>query len=140
MDRHCQLVLDDPHVPWFHSRPEDGRPSIQGRGYAFIGQTFVQGQTPVDVVAERVARPSVEASVSSLRQLIPRLNGAWALVAQWPQGRVLAATDRLRSVPLFYAAIGEGLVLSSSIYPFPRGWERRGSARRRRSISCSAAT
>jgi len=114
MNRLQQVILDDTCTAWFSAESAAG--CVRGRGYAFIGDDFVEGRELVDFVHQRCMGRAPEASIAELRDLIPRLNGCWGLVAQLPDGRTLAATDRLRSVPLFYARCGETVVVSSSAY------------------------
>ena len=110
----CTLILDDTYAKW-HSAQRAGGPIVHGRGHAFIHDSFVEGKALVETVLERcVQQPAKSAAV--LKDLIPLLNGSWALIVQWPDGRTLAATDRLRSIPLFYAEGPGGVVLSSSVY------------------------
>ncbi len=40
------------------------------------------------------------------KQLIPTLNGCWALYIRWSSGRSIGAVDRSRSIPLFYTKAG----------------------------------
>ena len=52
-------------------------------------------------------------SAERLKRLIPTLNGGWALAVRWPNGAVLAATDRIRSVPLFYTTTDTEFVVAA---------------------------
>lgn len=111
----CTIILRDPYMRWFRSMSAGDNPAVYTRGYAFIGNDFFNGQDLVNEVCRRCTMRTIEASCIALKSLIPSLNGCWALVAEWPTGHVIAATDRLRSIPLFYASTKHGTTLSSSL-------------------------
>jgi len=111
----CTLVLENPYSEWFCSQSDGMGPTVQSQGYAFVGDKYVEGQDFADFVrAECSVDCSLEA-VQQVRKLIPVLNGAWALAVQWPDGHLLAATDRMRSIPLFFALLPSAFVLACSV-------------------------
>jgi len=110
------IVLRDPYVEWFSSgNRERGGPCLYMRGYATIDGRYLEGQDLVDCVQEKCSEGNTGPDVEVLKQLIPSIDGSWALAVQWPNGRVLAATDRIRSIPLFYAMTSEAFVLGAAI-------------------------
>lgn len=98
------LLLTDVYPPWaeIHGR-NPAEFSVHMRGYARIGDRYHFDQELAHEVYVRCASADADASVASLRQLIPNLDGGWALIAKWSGGRTLAATDRMRTIPLFWA-------------------------------------
>ncbi|MCE5279236.1 MAG: hypothetical protein ABFD92_10520 [Planctomycetaceae bacterium] len=125
MGRTSFVSLEDRHVQWFSPKsPGADEPQLWIRGYARFGQTQLTDQPLAQAVAESCRR---EGGLwhDALVKLIPALNGAWALVARWADGRIVAAVDRVRSIPLFYVdADGELIVCDT-----PEAAQRRGHAR-----------
>jgi asparagine synthase (glutamine-hydrolysing) len=92
------ILLDDPGAPWHvFGDPERGGPVAYVRGYATVEDQAFESES-LAVRVEQLASRGADA----LRGEIPRLNGGWALVVVWPAGDVLAAVDRMRTVPLFF--------------------------------------
>ncbi|NQT86614.1 hypothetical protein HQ560_07615, partial [bacterium] len=112
--RQVELILDDPYVPWFRSRGAAGGPVVHGRGYGFLGEQFSTGQALVDAVEEHCRGEGADASQEAFREIVAGLNGCWALVAEWSDGHVIVAVDKLRSIPLFYAVGPDVHIVSSS--------------------------
>jgi asparagine synthase (glutamine-hydrolysing) len=115
MTRTTTVLLRDAHVSW-HSSEGPGRPAprLHGRGYATVEGLFREGQGLVDAVAEACLDEGSGDPADRLRKLIPSLNGHWALVARWPDGSVLAATDRTRGIPLFYTTTPTQFVVAAT--------------------------
>jgi len=113
----CRIILEDPHAQWFSTEHARDGFTVHGRGYAFLHDAYFTGQGLVAAVRKLTWRPTADACIAALKELIPKLNGCWALVAEWPDGHMLAATDRLRTIPLFHAQTQGGLLLSSSVHP-----------------------
>jgi len=113
MNRTAELILDDSRAAW--STASSDSAAVHARGYAFVGDDFYEGQALADFIHRHCTKSSGE-FIDELRELIPRLNGGWGLAVKLPDGRVLAATDRIRSVPLFYARRGETVAVVSSAY------------------------
>jgi asparagine synthase (glutamine-hydrolysing) len=111
VDRHKPLILlHDDHVPWHASGSfERGEPTAHVRGYAASG-----GQVFEDESLARHLQQVAARGLDALHAEIPKLNGGWALVAAWPSGQVLAAVDRLRSVPLFFYHNQETFAIAAS--------------------------
>lgn len=87
--------------------------SLRMRGYAFIDEQYYSGDALVRYISDHLEEVSAEERVSILKDLIPRLNGCWALVYEADED-VLAAVDRLRSIPLFYAVENGKFFLSDN--------------------------
>lgn len=75
------------------------------RGAAFCDQRLLKGAN----LAE--ALPDADAPEAEWARRLGALNGFFAVVSQGPSN-VLAAVDRVRSIPLFYAVQGDSLFLS----------------------------
>ncbi len=111
-----KIIVDDPYVPWFESSGDHtAGPRICVRGYAQIQGQYRNGQDLADALQSACQAKDDMASIASLRQVIPKLDGGWALVAQWPNGHVLASTDRVRTIPLFYANTSDMFVVGVTI-------------------------
>jgi asparagine synthase (glutamine-hydrolysing) len=80
----------------------------QARGYAHLGERFLCGEALAAVL-------DALATDVEWQETVSRLNGCFALVTR-RTGSVLAAVDRVRTIPLFYATRGGDLVLSDSAY------------------------
>jgi len=78
------------------------------RGYAHLGDRFL----PPKALAATLDACRTDADWLAT---IGRLNGCFA-VASMCGGRLLAAVDRIRSIPLFYAIEGNCIRLSDSAY------------------------
>jgi len=113
MNRTAELILDDSRAAW--STASSDSAAVHARGYAFVGDDFYEGRALADFI-HRHCSEADGGFIEELRKLIPRLNGGWGLAVKLPDGRVLAAADRMRSVPLFYARRGETVAVASSAY------------------------
>ena len=113
MSLSTHLMLNDPHVQWHRpaspagrsGRLEDHEPEVLCRGYAVVNGGLREGQDLADAVGALISgQTDASRAFGSLERLIPTLNGHWALVVRWSDGSLLAAVDRARSIPLYYAA------------------------------------
>jgi asparagine synthase (glutamine-hydrolysing) len=110
------LFLDDSRVAWHRRYSGDtSRPNLFVRGFACVDDRVVENAAFAQYV-ERVAAQGPDA----LARDIPKWNGSWALVAMWPTGEVLAAVDRVRSVPLFFYHNREHLAIAASAVDLAR--------------------
>jgi asparagine synthase (glutamine-hydrolysing) len=97
-DETPQLLLDDPYSPWHLSDSKwRSEPIVHVRGYAWVDGASLENES----LAAHFRLLAVQGR-DAVRAEIPRLNGGWAVVVVWPDGHVLAAADRLRTVPLFF--------------------------------------
>ena len=87
--------------------------SLRMRGYAFVDEQYYSGDALVRYVSDHLEEVPTKERISILKDLIPRLNGCWALVYE-ADNDVLAAVDRLRSIPLFYATKNGRVFLSGN--------------------------
>ena len=99
--RKISINLTNEYASWDKTMVKGANP-LWMRGYAFIDAQCYSGEALVRYVADCLDEAPPEAHISILKKLIPRLNGGWALVYE-TEGIVLAAVDRLRGIPLFYA-------------------------------------
>ena len=116
MIRTCEFIPEETYARWHKASPEPGLPLVHGRGHAFIGDDFVEGQGLVDAIQGCCRHKTAQDAAAAVRELIPTLNGSWSAVVVWPEGNVIAASDRLRSIPLFYAESRSRLLLSPSAH------------------------
>lgn len=87
--------------------------SLRMRGYTFIDELYYSGDKLVRYISDHLEEVPAGERISVLKDLIPRLNGCWALVYE-ADNDVLAAVDRLRSIPLFYAMKNGRVFLSGN--------------------------
>jgi len=81
------------------------------RGYAFIGDQYYPDKALSHYLSDCIKNSLPDARVKVLNELIPKLNGCWALVYS-AENYVLASVDRVRSIPLFYAMGNDGIIIS----------------------------
>jgi len=81
------------------------------RGYAFIGDQYYPDKALTQYLSDCIKNSLPDVRVKILNELIPKLNGCWALVYS-AENYVLAAVDRVRSIPLFYAIKNDGIIIS----------------------------
>lgn len=98
------VCLNNPRFPWeFH---DDGKSRCWHKGTVFAGETLLDGRETADLL---LAVPWDD--LDAVRTLLESLNGEYAFVVETPD-RLVAAVDRLRSIPLFYAGAGEDLIVA----------------------------
>ena len=104
MENHKKILIKlvNHYAPWGELLAVDGSYRLWMRGYVFIDEQYYSGEALVRYVSDCLNKASPEDRISTLKNLIPQLNGGWALVYE-TDSVVLAAVDRLRSIPLFYA-------------------------------------
>ncbi|MGH8315784.1 MAG: hypothetical protein ACRETU_11615, partial [Steroidobacterales bacterium] len=95
------------------------RIELEARGWARAGGSQVRGGGHLDHrsrTAEELAA-SLEACTTDAAwmEMVSRTNGCFAAVTV-REGRTLAAVDRIRSIPLFYAPRSDGTHLSDDAY------------------------
>lgn len=112
-----QIKLDWPEGLWSRSALDDELGTIFTRGYAFNDSEFLESADLAGFLSRTCRELSLEEAKTKIRELIPKLNGCWALVASFSNGHIVAACDRIRSIPLFYSCQSDGIIISSSIYP-----------------------
>jgi len=81
------------------------------RGYAFIGDQYYPDKALAHYLSDCIRNSLPDTRVKVLEELIPKLNGCWALVYS-ADNYVLASVDRVRSIPLFYAMENDGIIIS----------------------------
>lgn len=96
------------------------RVDFAARGWAQSGGSYARGCAHLDErllpANELAARLEACASDALWVAIVSRLNGCFA-AATVRNGRLLAAVDRIRSIPLFYAIEGDDIRLADSAYP-----------------------
>jgi len=106
-----KVILNDEHVTWLKAVDADGM-SVWGRGYAIVEDQYVEGQALVDHVRKALA--GGPGGIEQEKGFLGTLNGTWGVVITWADGKALAAADRNRKVPLFYAATGREFIIGCS--------------------------
>ncbi len=108
------IDLKNPYCAWSTVQVESnhGTRAVQvwTRGQAWEKQTYLEGQDLSVWLSKKLSNKSTS-NGSLFERLLQTLNGSFALIAKTPEG-VLAATDRLRSIPLFYGVRGNEFLLS----------------------------
>ena len=104
-------------TPAWYSTGGDGPqgvqpPQVWARGQAWIGDTHYEGKALSEWIWKELS-PSFPDVSLVFKDRLQSLNGHYAVVVQ-SEDQVLAAVDGMRSLPLFYALKGEGLVISDS--------------------------
>jgi asparagine synthase (glutamine-hydrolysing) len=87
--------------------------ATRARGYAHLDGRFLRAEA-LAAALDGCATPA------DWQAIVRRLNGCFALVTR-RDGGLLAAVDRIRSIPLFYSTRGRELVLSDSAYAVLEG-------------------
>ena len=109
------VVTRDLHVRWYSFDPrEHGDFKVHVRGYAFFADQYYENRSLVRFVWEHL-RTGKELDLARVSNLCEKLNGAWALIIEISEEKVIAATDRFRNIPLFYARFEDRAVISVSI-------------------------
>lgn len=111
--RHIWIQLVNSYGPWNKARAMDESFCLWTRGYVFINGQYYSGQALVQHILDCLVEVPTEAHISILKNLTPQLNGAWALVYE-TDNVVLAAVDRFRSLPLFYAMRNNRVFISDN--------------------------
>ncbi len=115
MVNHPVHIAPDLGGNWSRSTLKDSNGTCWLRGYAFVQGQYLEGAQLLESILRELPRDSETRAVNHLESLLPDLNGAWALVAHWPDGQVFAAVDRCRTIPLFYRQTSDGLAVSDSV-------------------------
>jgi len=108
-NRKVSINLVNKYAPW--SNLAIGACSLWVRGYAFVDDKYYSEMDLAKYLANCLSNTSIKSHVSALKNIIPRLNGCWALVYE-SDSVVLGAVDRIRSIPLFYAMDNGKAILS----------------------------
>ncbi|MBN1943217.1 MAG: hypothetical protein JW849_07980 [Phycisphaerae bacterium] len=115
MNTDTAFISTDDYVSWYQkSFGQKDQAILFGRGYAIIDNSCLEGQDLIDRIALKCIDAEGSFSVELLKQLVKALDGGWALVVIWSDGRAFAATDRSRSIPLFYVVKAKGILFAPS--------------------------
>lgn len=108
------ISLQNPYCNWCKGQLEgDSGEKIQAwiQGYAWDGEALLKARDLANWLCKQLSGESN--AIISLKSSLLKLNGSFALIAQTPNG-LLAAVDRLRSIPLFYGSNQAGFFLSDN--------------------------
>ena len=97
------ISLANKYSQWNEVQSTDKGYCLWVRGYAFIGEQFYAEKELAQYVSDCLGKTTHTFYISTLKNLIPKFNGGWALVYE-SDDIALAAVDRLRNIPLFYMA------------------------------------
>jgi asparagine synthase (glutamine-hydrolysing) len=106
------VELSNKYVKWPNVK-RDGY-SLWIRGYAFINEEYYSMDSLLQYISKLLDSSRNQLQSLVLKELIPKLNGAWALVYM-DDNSTIAGVDRFRSIPLFYA-VKDGSVFLSDDY------------------------
>lgn len=106
---------------------EDGAQPLDGpRGWAMVcnGEIYNDAQLRETLPHYRFGTGSDNESALALLTVhgpgaLDRLQGMWALCAATPDGRFVAARDRLGIKPLYWAKTGDAVLFASELRAFP---------------------
>jgi asparagine synthase (glutamine-hydrolysing) len=105
MTEDLQVCIDSTYRQWHHAAlaiGDGGAVEAWVRGAAWLEDRLLAGQDLAEWSARALLLPD-GASIANLGGALLGLNGFFALVVRGP-GQLVAAVDRSRSIPLFYAA------------------------------------
>lgn len=105
--------LKDPYVSWRRASSHDGGASVFARGYAAYEGVVLEGQALAEAALALFTS-------GTLKGALTELNGHWGIVAVQDGVRVVAATDRMRGVPVFYSVAGGRAIVSARPAPAHR--------------------
>ncbi|MFH1005883.1 MAG: asparagine synthase-related protein [Candidatus Latescibacterota bacterium] len=112
------IDLRNPYCDWNATQVEESPGTravrVWTRGQAWEKQTYLEGHDLSVWLSRELSNESKNAK-SLFDNLLQKLNGTFALIAEMHEG-VLAATDRLRSIPLFYGLRGSAFLLSDDAH------------------------
>lgn len=109
------VSLSDPCCAWVVAESDSaqavGTVKVWARGQAWSGELYLEGKELADWFCKRLSDSPNDAAL--LAEMLPMLNGHFALVAQTPSG-ALGAVDKTRSIPLFYGLHMGSVLFSDS--------------------------
>ncbi len=108
------LILDDEIVGW-HRKKNDAGIEVFSRGYATInGLSVEEGQLAHELLQLVDANSDLWLNVVASK--LPNVNGNFAVIYRSPIGELLVATDRIRSIPMFWGVAKDSIVVSDRAY------------------------
>lgn len=107
-----RVDLRNPHHPWAEAERAGAR--AWAKGFAWFEGHRLRAADLADRLCDVAPRGSA-ADAAALADFARGLNGSFALAIQGPDG-ALAATDRLRSMPLFHARRGDEHLLADDAF------------------------
>lgn len=105
------IILGNGYPKW--SKTADSNFSLWVSGYAFIGNDYYPANLLLQYILRLLEGCIERDRVSIIKKMIPKFNGAWALIYA-DNKSVLSAVDRFRSIPIFYSTKGEYILLSDN--------------------------
>jgi len=105
------IILGNGYPKW--SKVINDKYSLWVSGYAFINSNYYSTDSLIKYILKLLDSCSVQDRIHIIKNLIPKLNGAWSLVYT-DDNSMLSAVDRFRSVPLFYSIRDRSVFLSDN--------------------------
>lgn len=96
---------------WQRFTDPKGSFAISVRGNAFSDEKYWGEGEFANRIAIHAGAASADKRFETVKQLAKKLNGSWAFIVEYADGETIAAVDRLRSIPLFYARCDENSLL-----------------------------
>jgi len=116
MNTDTTIILDDPYVAWSTWSGTDV--TAYSCGYAFRGDVYLEGAKLAASFGHDVsAALDCADSEQAIKNLLLQFSGAWAFIARRASGEIIAATDVIRSFPIFFTCNSGGIALAWSSYP-----------------------
>ena len=109
--RSVLVDLGDARTDWATATDASGI-RVSARGHAWIDEAYKEEESLAEAVRDRLSGCEPDETADRIQDLVPRLNGGWGLVVERPDGWVAAATDRMRTIPLFWHLSGDQLVIA----------------------------
>lgn len=97
----CRIICEMTTGPLWHTQAGD-TPRLWVNGCAHYQDQYYEAESLLNFVAEQLRGQRPSKGKALLRELVPALNGSWAIIAYWGNGEAMLAVDRYRSIPLFY--------------------------------------
>jgi len=83
---------------------------VQARGQAWVGDAYLSGHTLAHWLYTSLPR-DLHPTRAAIQEVLEVLNGCFAFIVE-TEDAVVAVTDRIRSIPLFYACRGGQYLIS----------------------------
>lgn len=103
------IHLENNYFPW--KKTIENNLQCYLKGHIFNNNQILQGSDIISLFSSLLY--DTRDSNNSLKDLLIRFNGSFALVIETPD-KLLCVTDRIRSIPLFYSKTEAGMIISDN--------------------------
>lgn len=110
------VKLNNTVCPWYRVAAANGQFTVFARGAVFCDDCYLADEALARHVADGLAAVPGERRLEATKALVAKLNGSSAVIVEWNDGELVAAVDRLRTIPLFYGRTSGGeLVVANDV-------------------------